>query len=102
MVIKAVPFWFAAGVTVTVRLAPLTANTMLALGTRVGLDDVPLTIKLPTAVSASPTVKGIAPVAVSSLVACGPMPVMVGAVLAAATIGVFMSNWSSARAGGRL
>ena len=36
-VMLAVPFWLAAGVTVTVRLAPLPPNTMFPLGTSVGL-----------------------------------------------------------------
>ena len=37
-VIVAVPLWFAAGVTVTVRFAPVPPKTMLATGTRVVLD----------------------------------------------------------------
>src|SRR4051812_6098637 len=66
-VIVAVPFWFAAGVIVRVRFAPLPPKTKFAFGTRVGLDELPFTVKLPTAVSASPTVNAIAAPGVSSL-----------------------------------
>src|SRR3954466_12496807 len=64
----AVPFWLLAGVTVTVRLAPEPPKMMLPLGTRVGLEDVPLRARLPGAVWASPTVKARGPTGVSSLV----------------------------------
>jgi hypothetical protein len=67
-VIVTARFWFAAGVTVTVRLAPLPPKTMLPFGTRVVLLDVPVSVKFPTGVSASPTVKLIGPMIVSSLV----------------------------------
>ena len=40
-VMVVVPDWLAAGVTVTVRFAPVPPMTMLAFGTRVVLDDVP-------------------------------------------------------------
>ena len=63
----AVPFCWAAGVTVTVRLAPLPPNAMLAAGTSAGLEELPVTVRLPAAVSASPTVKAKAPVDVFSL-----------------------------------
>src|SRR2546428_5468675 len=56
-VITALPLWPAAGVTVTVRLAPLPPKTMFALGTRVVFPELPLTVRLPGAVSTSPTVK---------------------------------------------
>src|SRR6267143_2540075 len=79
-VIVALPFWLAAGLTVTVRLAPLPPNTMFALGTSVGLDELPLTVRLPAALSASPTVNAIAPVGVSSLVPWSTMSEIVGAV----------------------
>ena len=49
-VIVAVPLWPLAGVTVTVRLAPLPPKTMLAFGTRVVLLLLPLTFKEPAAV----------------------------------------------------
>src|SRR4051812_46944559 len=65
-VIVAVPFWFAAGVTVTVRFAPAPPNTTLATGTRVGLDEPRVKIRFAAAVSASPMVKPSAPVEVSS------------------------------------
>ena len=62
-VICALPDWFAAGVTFTVRLDPLPPNTMFALGTRVVEDEVPETVKLAAAVSVSPIVNEIAAVA---------------------------------------
>src|SRR5213594_1906785 len=67
-VIVAVPFLFDAGVRVTVRLATLTPKAMFAFGTSVGLDELPLTVKLPAVVSASPIAKGIAALDVSSLI----------------------------------
>src|SRR6267143_5580922 len=67
-VIVAVPVCPAAGVTVTVRLDPLPPNTMLLVGTSVGLDDPLLNVRLPTGVSASATRNGIAPVAVFTVV----------------------------------
>src|SRR5437879_9325303 len=63
-VLVAVPVWLRAGVTVTVRLAPEPPKTMLARGTKVGLEEAPETVRLPTAVCESPTVKAMAAVAV--------------------------------------
>ena len=77
-----VPFWFAAGVTVTVRVAPLPLKTRLALGTNVVFDELPVTVRLATAVSASPTVKASAPVFVSSLIVWAASAEIVGDVLA--------------------
>src|SRR5262245_66310375 len=62
-VIVAVPDWPAAGVTVTVRLAPLPPKRMLRKGTSVGLDDPPLSIRVPAGVWAPPTVNVSGPVA---------------------------------------
>ena len=59
MVIVAVPFWLAMGVSETVQLDPLPPKTMFPLGTRSGLDERAVRIKLPAAVSTSPTVKAI-------------------------------------------
>src|SRR2546425_2453270 len=67
-VIVAVPVCPAAGVTVTVRLDPLPPNTMLLVGTSVALDDPLLNVRLPTGVSASPIVNGIAAVGVFTVV----------------------------------
>jgi hypothetical protein len=78
-VIVAVPFWFAAGVTVTVRFAPDPPNTIFAFGTNVVLLELPLTVKDAAAVSVSPTVNEMALVAVSSFVDCAKMSLMVGA-----------------------
>ena len=51
-VIVAVPDWFAAGVTVTVRLAPLPPSTTLASGTSAVLDDARVTVSEVAAVRA--------------------------------------------------
>ena len=67
-VIVAVAFWLGAGLTVTVRFAPEPPKTMFPFGTRAGLDELPLNVKLPAAVSPSPTVKLSAPVDVSSAI----------------------------------
>src|SRR5438093_3806512 len=67
-VILLVPVWPAAGVTVTVRLDPLPPKTMFALGTKVRFVEVPLTKRLPAAVSASPTVNASGPTAVPTVV----------------------------------
>jgi len=67
-VIVAVPVCPAAGVTVTVRLAPLPPKTILLKGTRVGLDEFELTMRLPRDVSTSPMVKLRGPVEVSTLI----------------------------------
>jgi hypothetical protein len=65
---------------------------MFAVGTSVGLDELPLTVKLLSAVSASPTVNANAPVVVSSLIVWLGMLVIVGAVLLPAPLtGVSMS-----------
>jgi hypothetical protein len=64
IVIVLVPVWFVAGVMVAVRLAPLPPKTMFEFGTSVVLEDVPLTVSEPAAVSASPTVNAMAAVAV--------------------------------------
>ena len=67
-VMVAVPVCPPAGVTVTVRLAPLPPNTMFPLGTSVTSDELPLTVRLPAPVSTSPTVKLIGPAAVFTVV----------------------------------
>src|SRR4051812_9494732 len=53
---------------VTVRLFPLPPRAMLAVGTRVGLEELGLIPKLAAGVSVSLTVKGTGPAAVSSLI----------------------------------
>ena len=68
MVIVEVPLCAEAGVRVTVRLPPVPPKTMLALGTSVGFDELPVTVRLPAAVSTSPTVNGIAAVGVFEVV----------------------------------
>ena len=66
--IVAVPVWPAAGVRVTVRLEPLPPKPIFVFGTKIGLDELPLTFKLPAAVSTSPTVKPMPAVGVFELV----------------------------------
>ena len=46
-VIVVVPVCPAAGVSVTVRLAPLPPKTMFAFGTSAGLVELPLTVRFP-------------------------------------------------------
>ena len=62
-VICALPVLPVAGVTVTERFAPLPPNTMFAFGTSVVEDEDPETVRLAAAVSASPTLNGIGPMA---------------------------------------
>ena len=66
-VMVAVPLWPAAGATVTVRLEALPPKMMLALGTRAGLEELPETVRLAAAVSASPMVNASGPVVPSWL-----------------------------------
>src|SRR4051795_13054776 len=66
-VMVAVPDWPAAGVTVTVRLAPLPPRLMLPRGTRAGLEELLLRIRLARPVSTSPIVKLNGPVELSTL-----------------------------------
>ena len=67
-VIVALPLWFAAGVTITVRFAPLPPNTMFPFGINAALLLEALIVREETGVSTSPIVNATAPVAVSSLV----------------------------------
>ena len=62
-VMVAFPYCPAAGVTVTVRLAPLPPRAMLLTGTRLVLEEAAATVRLAAAVSTSPTVKANAAVA---------------------------------------
>jgi hypothetical protein len=90
-VIVAVPFWLAAGVIVTVRFAPVPPNTMFAFGINAVSLELPLTVKLATAVSKSPTVNEMADVAMSSFVDCAAMSLMVGASFTAVTVNTKVS-----------
>src|SRR4051812_26467340 len=78
-VIVAVPVWPVAGVTVTVRLLPLPLKTILALGTRAVLDELPARVRLAIGVSASLIVNGMAAVGVLTVVVWLAMALMVGA-----------------------
>src|SRR6187551_3949604 len=78
MVIVVVPLAPAAGVSTTLRLAPLPLKAILASGTSAAFEEVPESVKAPIAVSASPIVNAIAPVGVFSFVDCAAIAVMVG------------------------
>ena len=79
------PELVAAGVTVTVRLAPLPPNTMFAFGTgrvrRTAADH-----QVPAAVSTSPTVNASAAVFPSSMIVWSAMSLIVGRSFAAVTV----------------
>src|SRR6266496_3070305 len=77
-VIVALPVWLVAGVTVTIRFAPLPPNTMLFAGTSVGFEDPALKVRLVKGVSTSPIVKLNGPVEVFTLIVWLAIPVIVG------------------------
>ena len=81
MVMVVVPLSPDAGVMTTSRLAPLPPNVILASGTRVVFEEVAERVKPLGCVYASSMVNVIAEVGVFSFVDCGPIAVMVGAVL---------------------
>jgi len=85
IVICAVPVFPAAGVTVTVRLAPLPPSTMFAFGINVVTVDDTESVKLDAEVSASPIVNGIAAVDWPDVTVWAPMEEMVGAVFVTPT-----------------
>jgi hypothetical protein len=62
-VINALPVAFEAGVTVIVRLVPLPPSVMFAFGTTVVLPEVAETVRLAGAVSGSPIVNAMGPIA---------------------------------------
>ena len=66
----------AAGVTTTLRLAPVPPNVILASGTSVVFEEVAERVKLPGRVSASPMVNVIVRIGVFSFVDCGAIAVM--------------------------
>ena len=78
IVMVAVPVWFVTGVIVTVRLAPEPPKSTFVLGTRAGLDDVPLTERFAVGLTTSLTVKLIGGVAVLRTMAWSAMAEMVG------------------------
>ena len=81
-VTSAEPLWFAAGVTVTVRLAPEPPKATFADGTNAGLEEAAERSRLPAEVSASATVNETGPTAESSGVFWLLMAEMVGGVFA--------------------
>ena len=80
---SALPLWPVAGVTFTVRLAPLPPRTILALGTIVVFPEVAESVRLAAAVSASPTVNEIAEVALFKATVWFAIAEMVGGLLGA-------------------
>lgn len=80
------PYWFGAGVTVTVRWDPVPARRIFAWWTKVVLDDSAVTTSDPAAVSTSPTVKAREPVDVSSLITLLATALIVGASFTAVTV----------------
>src|SRR3989442_10378624 len=85
-VIVASPVCPAAGLTVTVRLAPLPPKTMLLVGTSVAFDEFLLNVRLPTGVSTSPTVKLNGPVELFTLIVWFAMLDIVGGSFTALTV----------------
>ena len=81
-----------AGVTVTVRLAPLPLKTMLFVGTKVGFDEPLVRMRLSSAVSASATVNASAAVLVSSATVWSAIPEIVGGVFCAVTVSTNVST----------
>src|SRR3990172_8212466 len=80
-VMVALPLWWAAGVIVTVRSAPLPPKTMLPPGISAGLEELPLTMRLAAGVWLSPTVKAIGPATLSSAIVTSPTSEIVGGAL---------------------
>src|SRR5260221_11145917 len=70
MLMVVVPDWLAAGVMVTLRVAPVPARTIFLTGTRAGLDEVAFRSKSSGGVSVSPIVKASGPMVVSSFAIC--------------------------------
>ncbi len=91
IVIFDVPVWFAAGVIVKVRLTPVPPKTIFAFGTKVKLDETADMVKLPAAVSRSPTVTATFERAVSSMVDLSVTLEIVGASLTALTVKINVS-----------
>ena len=86
MVIIATPACPAAGVIVTVRLAPAPPKTILPFGTNPGLAELPEIVRLLADVSRSSTVKSMAGVEVLIRVFVAGMLEITGAVLSGRTV----------------
>jgi hypothetical protein len=91
-VIVLVPLALATGVNVMVLDAPIPPRATPSAATTPEFDELALTLRLPTAVSTSPTVNPIAPVAVSSRVVCAPIDVTVGTSFTAAKVTVTVAT----------
>src|SRR5258706_1936255 len=78
IVTVAVPDSFETGVSITVLLPPLPPKTMLAFGSRSGLEDVPDRVNNVVGVVESPMVKAMGPAEVSSLMLGLEIAEMVG------------------------
>ena len=81
-----VPLALATGLSVIVRLAPLPPRVMPSAATTPRFDDVAVTVSDPVAVSKSPTVKAMFPVAVSSNVVWSKIVLIVGASFTSVTV----------------
>src|SRR5438105_8067894 len=85
IVMVAVPNWFAAGLILIVRFAPLPPKRMLPAGARIGFEEPAPRIKLVKGVSMSPTVTGIDST-VSSFIVWFGIAEIVGASFTALTV----------------
>src|SRR5258706_13397290 len=84
----ALPVWPELGLTLTVRVEPLPLNVMPVDGTRVELEDLAVTARLPAGVCASPTVNANGPVEVPALMVQELILLIVGGVLIATALTV--------------
>jgi hypothetical protein len=82
----AVPVWLVAGVRVMVQLVPLLLSTILVLGTRVGLDELAVTVRPVPVVPAWPTVNAKGPQLVLTLIVWLAIDEMVGGTAGALTV----------------
>src|SRR5437867_982068 len=78
----ALPNWLASGVRVIVRLLALPPKVILPFGISAGFEELPLTFRLLAGVSASPMVKAMAGLAVSSSIVWSAIGDSVGGLLA--------------------
>ena len=85
-VMVTVPVWPLTGVTRTVRFAPLPPKTILALGTKLMLLLLPLSVSEDANDCAPPTVKAIAPVLLPAAIVWSAMSEIVGAPSSAITL----------------
>ena len=92
-----VPLASASGVATTVRLVPEPPSTRFASVTSAWFDELAVTTRPAAALSTSPTVIAIAPVAVSSLVLWSATSEIVGASFTASTVIETVTTFESNR-----